>query len=567
MFLNNKDAYVNKLFEILNPLLPHYSKGGALLKLGYTGTTYSERIANSEAFIRVLWGLASFFSGGGSKPEFENIYRRGLVNGTDPNSEEYWGEPTSVTDQRLCEMTAIAVGLLLAPDKLWSPLSDTEKNNLARWLSLVNRFELVECNWLFFGVLVNVALKKLNRPEFDQVKLNEDLAGIDNCYEGEGWYRDGVMNTHDYYVSFAFHYYGLIYYSFMRDDDFAVADKFRERALLFGQQFVYWISNTGPAVPYGRSMTYRFAEVAYFSACVYAGIEPIPLQTMKGIIDRNLEYWWNTDMKDFSEILSIGYTYPNLIMAEAYNGPGSPLWALKTFLLLALNDTHPYWSAPADDFIQLDEKKWLRVPEMIVTQHPGNITLYTNGVCPFTIVSGHMEEKYSKFAYSSKFGFSVRKANDCLENMAPDSDLVFKYGGLYYGRNTVTSYTVNESEIVTHWSPLPGIEVTTTITPSPLGHTRHQVIQSSVECEAYDCGFAMPTEAANYTTETDTNTAMIRSTYGSCTIYCHGSTASEGVIISASPNTNLLYPRSAIPAVMHRIPKGTVEFVTNVITL
>ena len=45
-----------------------------------------------------------------------------------------------------------------------------------------------------------------------------------------------------------------------------------------------------------------------------------------------------------------------------------------------------------------------------------------------------MVEKYVKFAYSSKFGFSVRKANDCLENMAPDNELVFEIGGFFYGR-------------------------------------------------------------------------------------------------------------------------------------
>lgn len=37
MFLESKAAYAARLFEILNPLLPHYSPSGARLKIGYTG--------------------------------------------------------------------------------------------------------------------------------------------------------------------------------------------------------------------------------------------------------------------------------------------------------------------------------------------------------------------------------------------------------------------------------------------------------------------------------------------------------------------------------------------------
>jgi hypothetical protein len=242
---------------------------------------------------------------------------------------------------------------------------------------------------------------------------------------------------------------------------------------------------------------------------------------------------------------------------------------LKTFLLLALDDSDPYWSTEVTDLPALNETKYLPVPHMIVTQQPGNAVLYPSGVSPATLVSGHMAEKYSKFAYSSLFGFNVRKANDCLENMAPDCDLVFKYGNLFFGRNNVSSYKITETEIETQWSPFPGIEVTTTITPSPHGHSRQHIIKSTVECIAYDCGFAMPTDATGYSQETTDNSAYVRSTLGSCMVYIYnpsGSGAStSGMIISASPNTNLLFPRSAIPAVSHTISIGTTNIYTTVL--
>ncbi|ETT66675.1 hypothetical protein C172_06274 [Paenibacillus sp. FSL H8-457] len=37
------------------------------------------------------------------------------------------------------------------------------------------------------------------------------------------------------------------------------------------------------------------------------------------------------------------------MMAENYNAPGSPYWALKTFLVLALAQDSPFWTAVEED--------------------------------------------------------------------------------------------------------------------------------------------------------------------------------------------------------------------------
>lgn len=567
MFLNSKSDYQDKLFDIINPLLPHYSEGRARLTLGFTSATYSQAVAEMEGFARVLWGLAPYLAGGGNSEVFENIYLQGLAHGTDPQDLEYWGDVEN-RDQRLVEIAAIAVGLLLAPDKLWEPLSSEAKDNLATWIGSINTHELMTNNWQFFGILANVALKKLGRNEFSQGALNRYLEIINSYYEGDGWYRDGLLQTHDYYIAFAMHYYGLIYSVFMADDDPINSNNFKERAMLFGPQFVYWFDETGAGIPYGRSLTYRFAQVAFFSACIFAGIEPVDMSLMKGIIDRNLYIWWQSHMKNFSGILTIGYDYPDLIMAESYNAPGSPLWALKTFLLLALEDNHPYWSASATELPILKDVYEFPLAKMVITHQRGTgAVLYPVGTQRMPFSFGHAEEKYCKFAYSSKFGFSIHNGNDCLENMAPDSDLVFQIGDKFFGRSKINSGSISNNELTSQWTPFPGIEVTAIITPNALGHTRRYVIRSSVECEAYDCGFSMPRDASNYGYETDGNTAQVHSILGSCTVYTYssGSMMTNGMIINASPNTNLLFPRCAIPAVSHKIIVGTTEFVTTVI--
>ena len=59
---------------------------------------------------------------------------------------------------------------------------------------------------------------------------------------------------------------------------------------------------------------------------------------MKGIVLRHLRWWLKQPMFDRDGVLSVGYSYPNLAMAEDYNAPGSPYWGLKTMLVLALGE-------------------------------------------------------------------------------------------------------------------------------------------------------------------------------------------------------------------------------------
>ena len=40
-------------------------------------------------------------------------------------------------------------------------------------------------------------------------------------------------------------------------------DVYKRQAQLFAQQFVYWFDANGAALPFGRSLTYRFAPVSY----------------------------------------------------------------------------------------------------------------------------------------------------------------------------------------------------------------------------------------------------------------------------------------------------------------
>ena len=136
-------------------------------------------------------------------------------------------------------MAAIACGILTAPEKLWTPLSDTEKRNLAAWLGQINAHTIPDCNWQFFRILVNLALKSVAMPYSPEL-LEDGLCKIDSYYSGDGWSTDGASVQKDYYIPGPSSITGCCTLNFAADTDPPAVVLYRQRAELFAQQFVYW---------------------------------------------------------------------------------------------------------------------------------------------------------------------------------------------------------------------------------------------------------------------------------------------------------------------------------------
>lgn len=557
MQLSTKQDFQALMHLFLDPLKPYYSAGGARLHLGETGVTYGQAAIELEAFSRPLWALVPFWVGGGSDPEFEDIYRRGLAAGSDPENPEYWGDCKDY-DQCFVEMAAIACGLLNAPEKLWDPLSGAEKQNLARWLDQINHHQIPECNWQFFMILVNLALKKCGMP-YDPENMARGLARIDSYYSGDGWSTDGASPQKDYYIPWAIQYYGVLYAKFAADTDPERAALYRSRAELFARQFIYWFDENGAALPYGRSLTYRFAQNCFWAACVWAGLEPFPLGVMKGLIVRNFNWWLDQKMFDRDGILTIGYCYPQMYMAERYNAPGSPYWGMKSFILLALPDSHPFWSAEAEPMPALDALKPMPHANMLVARTKGRVTAYAAGVNEGH-GHGQFPEKYAKFAYDTRFGFCASRSREVIYQAAPDSMLAFVIDDNVFVRKVSLSHEIRADRVVSKWSPFPGITVTTTVLPTADGHIRRHEIESAYPCEAYDCGFAVPNFAPGYVESTAGGAATARNAAVSCTVSGSG----EGTVIKCDPNVSLYSTNVCIPAVRYAIPEGRTVLETEI---
>ena len=287
----------------------------------------------------------------------------GLSNGTDPEHPDYWGDIGDI-DQRQVELAAIGFALRIARAELWDPLDDAAKQRIAAYLVSGREHEFVDSNWKFFRVMIDLGLMHCG-VEVGAEKRNAYLDDIERFAIGNGWYRDGPIRSVDHYMPFAFHYYGLIYAA-LSDDAKRGGALSRARRATFARSIRHWYAPDGSALPFGRSLTYRFAHAGFWGALAFAGVEALPWGQIKGYYLRNLRWWAGQPIFDRDGVLSVGYAYPNLLMSESYNSAGSPYWALKAFLPLALAEDHPFWAAEEAEPETFDAPVPLPEPGMVV---------------------------------------------------------------------------------------------------------------------------------------------------------------------------------------------------------
>lgn len=571
--LKTRQDVVNAALQLISPLTKCLTPGKARLMLGSSGASYDEGVAGMEGFSRVLWALVPMLAG--KCPEAEplwEMWREGVIHGTDPMHEEYWGDIGSF-DQRMVEMAVMGMALCLIPDRFYHGLTSKQQDNLYRWLDQINQHEMPKNNWQFFRVLVNIGFMNVGRP-VNEARLRSDLDDMEGHYVADGWYFDKATQR-DYYTMWAFHYYGLVYAAVMEKRDPERAARFRERARCILPRFACWFDKEGRGLPYGRSMTYRFAQSSFFSACALSGVtsEAIGWGELKGLLLRNMRFWFSQPIFDRDGVLTIGYGYPNLVISEGYNAPGSPYWAMKAFAVLALPEEHPFWQAEekpcTSPAVFCDEQV-----RLLLTRDGDNrqVVAYTAGNHAYEHM--HEDEKYEKFAYSSKFAFSVVKEAGTLKKGAFDSMLAVKADkDLWHARSGCDTFSLTEKEVAFTWSPVDGVHIDSRIIPRGMWHVRRHVITTDRPLEAAEAAFAVPRDRAGArlcdrvaaSVQADDKAAIAHGDMGTSAIYAIAGYA-NGEVIVPEANTNLMAPRTLIPTLHTRLPAGTTTLICAVFT-
>lgn len=576
--LATRDDLVRAVRDLFAPLKPWFSQSGARIQLNTTGVHYSNTAAELEAFARPLWGIIPLVAGGGDFADLD-LYLKGIAAGVDPADPDYWG-PAGPLDQRMVEMAVFGVALLLAPDRFWTPLGPDTQARLARWLLSINDHPTADNNWRFFRVLVNTGLRQVGAAHsLDAIR--SDLARLDGFYRDEGWYRDGDVHHLDWYIPFAMHFYALIFARFGADiaPEFVAAT--RDRAARFAQGFQYWFGDDGAAIPFGRSMTYRFAQAAFWAGLAFADLEALPWGRIKGLFLRNLRWWSEQPIAERDGVLSIGYAYPNLLMSEQYNAHGSPYWAMKAFLALAVPADHPFWRA--------EEEPASALPGGVRAEPTAGFLLRRSGGEAVALSAGQdgrfprePAAKYEKLAYSSVFAFSVRADADSRfgpDSTAYDSTITLSADGTtWLPRGPVETYGIKDGLLHSLWrTPLDaeGTEAQVTTWQDFAGagwHVRLHRVVATLPVAFAETGFSIDrTGDGNATTagwiDIGPGTAFVHPPFGTSGLVDLTGPAGpsrEGRILRVWPNANLRFPRTVLPQLTCRLEPGVTLLATAV---
>lgn len=567
--LSSRDDLFSAFDELFEPLLLTFLPGGARSRISEAGSSCLEAAAEFEGYLRPLWGIVPYQCGGKHFPHWE-LYRRGLVNGTNPDHEEYWGHPQDY-DQLLVDLAAVGYALCFVLEHIWDPLLPEEKAQVAQYLLEARDKNYCHNNWKFFRVLVDLGLRKVG-VEHKTEGTKTYLDDLDSLYLGDGWYGDGKRHRIDNYNALAFHFYSLVYVVVMKNSDPERCKTYVDRATLFAHQYIHWFNENGQALPYGRSLIYRFATSGFwgiFPLVLDTNKEPpIPWSVMRSLYLRSLQWWAKQPINERgSKFLSLGYTYPNSYMMERYNSPQSPYWSFKCFTGMLVPQNHPFWSSGNTDISQYfaeNRSKQLTVVGMAIEHQPSNTTVLVNG--PWN--DEYQTEKYSKFAYSTRFGFGVVSNHRTFPLAHLDNSLGFSFNNEeFYVRQDYEAYTCRNGYLLSLWKPTDGIKVKTWMVPKTGYHLRMHFIENETgkTVHTIEGGFALQWNGRKVISrKTDTVSAGVSTETDQSEIINLGDSRTP-VVCVPEPNTNVLFSKALLPELVGDVgPKSSATFASLV---
>jgi hypothetical protein len=283
---------------------------------------------------------------GAGLDELIDWYARGIATGTDPTSPERWVR-LDEHGQAKVEAASIALILDLTRPWLWDRLSPAVQERVVAYLApAVGDDTYPRINWVWFRLVVQTFLRSVGGPHsLDEMKA--DLDTHDSFIRSDGWLSDGATRAYDHYVGWALHLYPTLWARMSGAEDLAAERRHRDAAMLdrFLTDAVALVGADGSPLIQGRSLIYRFAAAAPFWVGALAGVPSLsPGQVRRatsGIVDHFVAH----GAFDESGLLTMGWHSPWRALAQSYSGPGSPYWAPKGMLGIALPADHPVWTA------------------------------------------------------------------------------------------------------------------------------------------------------------------------------------------------------------------------------
>ena len=431
-----REHWEESFFILMKGIMASASPGCARQRITGPRSHHGQLADELEGFTRSFIMAGPWLNSSKTgKFEFQNktydigaFYTKGILAGTDSDNKEYWGDITDYA-QHLVEMASLAWSLYLSKQHIWDKFTGSQKKQVADYLYQCTKVKYHQNNWLLFNVVTNAVLKKLGMP-YSQEQIDKNLGFCDKMYLGDGWYRDGDVNRIDYYNSWGFLYYYLIWVILDGDSKPEYAEIHKERAREFTKGFRYFISGDGSTPCFGRSMIYRFG---YFAPIVLAqnmGILDIDPGEVRTMCSLGTKYFLDKEILTNEGHLGLGYLAPCADMLEHYSCGGSPYWAAKAFNIFLIPKEDSFWE---------DKEKPMPIHKenfSVPIKSPGFLLLGDSGTGHVQLINqksrhdkADYNDKYTNFAYSSIFSYEARKI---YGNVNCDASLQFSSDGINF---------------------------------------------------------------------------------------------------------------------------------------
>ena len=368
---------------------------------------YGHDVDGLEGFARTF--LAAGFLAAGSKGQ--NLgplewYASGFRHGPDPtlSPSQRWVRP-SEHDQAKVEACSLALILHMTRPYFWDWFDARTKEMTVDYLAEWIHASYPKNNWVWFRLIVGQFLKSVGGP-WSIEDQEEDLAFNESCYVDQGWYRDGMGRTFDHYGGWVFQVYPLLWCDMMPDDPESMRLRpiFQQRLDTYLADLAHLIGADGGMLPQGRSLIYRFASAAPIWMGALTGSPTLSPGLVRRAASGLVKDFVIHGAPDDKGVLSMGWYGPWRSLAQSYSGPGSPYWACKGLLGLALDEDHPVWTS-VEEALPADGDEWVRampVPGWLVSCADGIPRVANHGTDHSVLGSDQADSPlYANLAYST----------------------------------------------------------------------------------------------------------------------------------------------------------------------
>ena len=278
-----------------------------------------------------------------------DYYRHQILKLIDPDSPSYIvprgknGGPS----QNLVEYGALAISLFVVPEVIWDPLSQEQKDGLAKSMLSYGDGPTISSNWRFFNIFV-LSFFKDQGYKVNENLLKEYLNKSLKHYRGDGWYNDSP--AYDYYSMWAFQLYGVVWAEVFGNKYYPeiareLTDNFKDLNYHYPNLF----DKSGKMTMYGRSISYRFASISPFPFMGKYGGKDANLGWLRKISSGTLLQFLQHPEFLKDNIPTLGFYGAYEPAVQIYSCRGSVYWMGKAFLGLLLPKDDPFWTAKEND--------------------------------------------------------------------------------------------------------------------------------------------------------------------------------------------------------------------------